>query len=303
MVDDDERRWRHTNVEIPRRSGKVYNLDKFDATFFGVHFKQAHTMDPQCRLLVEHAYEAVLDAGINPKDLRGSRTGVFVGACFAESEKTWFYEKMTTGGFGITGCSRAMLANRISYTMGLTGPSFLLDTACSSSMYALDCAFSAIRSGECDAAIVGASNLLLHPYVTLQFARLGVLAPNGYCRPFDNDASGYTRSEAISCLFLQKAKDAKRIYSTVVYSKTNCDGYKEEGITYPSGRMQMKLLTEFYQDIGIEPNTLDYVEAHSTGTIVGDPEECNALDNIFCNGRTKPLPVGSVKSVRAHFYI
>lgn len=300
MVDDDERRWRHTNVEIPRRSGKVYNLDKFDATFFGVHFKQAHTMDPQCRLLVEHAYEAVLDAGINPKNLRGSRTGVFIGACFAESEKTWFYEKMTTGGFGITGCSRAMLANRISYTMGLTGPSFLLDTACSSSMYALDCAFSAIRSGECDAAIVGASNLLLHPYVTLQFARLGVLAPNGYCRPFDNDASGYTRSEAISCLFLQKAKDAKRIYSTVVYSKTNCDGYKEEGITYPSGRMQMKLLTEFYQDIGIEPNTLDYVEAHSTGTIVGDPEECNALDNIFCNGRTKPLPVGSVKSNIGH---
>lgn len=171
MVDDEEIRWRHFNVEIPKRMGKVHDLEKFDATFFGVHFKQAHTMDPQCRLLIEAAYEAVLDAGINPKTLRGTRTGVFIGACFSESEKTWFYEKISSGGFGITGCSRAMLANRISYCLGLNGPSFLLDTACSSSMYALDSAFSAIRNGECDAALVGGSNLILHPYVTLQFAR------------------------------------------------------------------------------------------------------------------------------------
>lgn len=103
MVDDDEKRWRHTNPEIPKRMGKLHSIEKFDATFFGVHFKQAHTMDPQCRLLLEHAYEAVLDAGVNPKSLRGSRTGVFMGACFAESEKTWFYEKVSSGGFGITG--------------------------------------------------------------------------------------------------------------------------------------------------------------------------------------------------------
>lgn len=103
MVDDEELRWRHFNVEIPRRMGKIANLGKFDATFFGVHFKQAHTMDPQCRLLIETAYEAVLDAGVNPKTLRGSRTGVFMGACFSESEKTWFYEKISSGGFGITG--------------------------------------------------------------------------------------------------------------------------------------------------------------------------------------------------------
>lgn len=103
MVDDDERRWRHTNAEIPKRSGKINRLEKFDATFFGVHYKQAHTMDPQCRMLLEHAYEAVLDAGVNPRTLRGSRTGVYIGACFAESEKTWFYEKVSTGGFGITG--------------------------------------------------------------------------------------------------------------------------------------------------------------------------------------------------------
>jgi fatty acid synthase, animal type len=98
---------------------------------------------------------------------------------------------------------------------------------------------------------------------------LGVLAQNGYCRPFDKDGSGYTRAEAICVLFLQKAKDAKRVYANLLYSKTNCDGYKEEGITYPSGKMQMKLLKEFYDDIGINPSTVDYVEAHSTGTIVG----------------------------------
>uniref|UniRef100_T1P9U1 Fatty acid synthase n=1 Tax=Musca domestica TaxID=7370 RepID=T1P9U1_MUSDO len=300
MVDDDERRWRHFNPEIPKRSGKIYNLDKFDATFFGVHFKQSHTMDPQTRILMETAYEAVIDAGINPKTLRGSRTGVYIGACISESEKTWFYEKVSSGGFGITGCSRAMMANRISYSLGLQGPSFLIDTACSSSMYALDCAFSAIRSGEIDAAIIGGSNLLLHPYVTLQFARLGVLAPHGYCRPFDKNASGYTRSEAINCLFLQRKRDAKRVYATVVYSKTNCDGFKPEGITYPSGKVQEQLLREFYSEIDVAPSDLGYLEAHSTGTVVGDPEECRAIDNVLCSQRNEPLLVGSVKSNVGH---
>lgn len=193
-----------------------------------------------------------------------------------------------------------MLANRISYSLGLTGPSFLLDTACSSSMYAMDSAFTALRNGECDAALVGGANLVMHPYVTLQFARLGVLAPDGFCRPFDVDATGYTRSEAICVLYLQKAKDAKRMYSTVVYSKTNCDGYKAEGITYPSGKMQQKLLNEFYEDVRIDPASIAYVEAHSTGTIVGDPEECHAIDSVFCKGRQKPLMVGSVKSNIGH---
>ncbi|XP_013112283.2 fatty acid synthase [Stomoxys calcitrans] len=300
MIDDDERRWRHFSPEIPKRGGKIYNLEKFDATFFGVHFKQAHTLDPQTRIMIETAYEAVIDAGINPKTLRGSRTGVYVGSCISESEKTWFYEKVSSGGFGITGCSRAMLANRISYSLGLQGPSFLVDTACSSSMYALDCAFSALRSGEIDAAIIGGSNLMLHPFVTLQFARLGVLAHNGFCRPFDKNATGYTRSEAINALFLQRRRDAKRVYAKVIYSKTNCDGYKQEGITYPSGKVQEQLLSEFYKEIDITPNDLGYLEAHSTGTVVGDPEECRAIDNVICSQRTAPLLVGSVKSNVGH---
>ncbi|XP_030080615.1 fatty acid synthase [Drosophila hydei] len=300
MVDDDERRWRHFNPEIPKRSGKISEIEKFDATFFGVHFKQAHTMDPQTRILIETAYEAVIDAGINPKTLRGTKTGVYVGSCISESEKTWFYEKVSSGGFGITGCSRAMMANRISYCLGLEGPSFLLDTACSSSMYALDNAFSALRNGEIDAAIIGGSNLLLHPFVTIQFARLGVLSPDGFCRPFDKDASGYTRSETINCMFLQRKRDAKRVYASVIYSKTNCDGYKPEGITYPSGKVQQKLLEEFYKEIDLTPNDLGYLEAHSTGTVVGDPEECKAIDSVLCSQRKEPLLVGSVKSNIGH---
>lgn len=171
MVDDKSSRWPHYSPEIPKRMGNIGPLDRFDAQFFGVHFKQAHSMDPQGRILIEKAYEAIMDAGVNPKAMRGSRTGVFIGACFAEAEKTWFYDRVTEGGFGITGCSRAMLANRISYTLGLQGQSFLIDTACSSSMYALDMAFTAMRNGECDSAIVGGANLLIHPYTSLQFAR------------------------------------------------------------------------------------------------------------------------------------
>lgn len=173
MVTVTEKRWPNYHAEIPSRMGVLDEIEKFDATFFGVPFKQTNSMDPQCRLLIETAYEAILDAGICPKTIRGSKTGVFIGACFGESEKAFFYDAnhITQSGLGITGCSRAMLANRVSYCLGLVGPSFMLDTACSSSMYALDVAFSAIRNGECDAAIVGGSNLCLHPFTTLQFAR------------------------------------------------------------------------------------------------------------------------------------
>lgn len=171
MVDEDERRWRHTNPEIPRRGGKIYDIEKFDASFFGVNYRQARCMDPQGRILLEHAFEAVIDSGTLPMDLKNSKTGVFIGASFNESEKVWIYDKISKDGAGITGSARTMLANRISFLLGLIGPSFSVDTACSSSLYALDLAYKSINSGECDAAIVGGVNLCLQPYVTLQFAR------------------------------------------------------------------------------------------------------------------------------------
>ncbi|CAH2052769.1 unnamed protein product, partial [Iphiclides podalirius] len=300
LISGDGRRWKLAHPEIPQRTGKINNVNKFDASFFGVHFKQAHTMDPMCRIILEKAYEAVIDAGFNPKELRNTKTGVFIGACFSESEKTWFYEKMQVNGFGVTGCSRAMLANRISYWLGVTGPSYTVDSACSSSLYALEHAFRAIRDGHCDAAIVGGSNLCLHPYVSLQFSRLGVLSADGRCKSFDNSANGYARSEAIVVCFLQKAKDSRRVYAQLLHAKTNCDGYKEQGITYPAGQIQKLLLNEFYEECSIPPSTLEYVEAHGTGTKVGDPEELLAIDEVFCTGRSEPLMIGSVKSNLGH---
>ncbi|OXU25389.1 hypothetical protein TSAR_001850 [Trichomalopsis sarcophagae] len=302
LVTSDDRRWKMDHPEIPQRVGKINNIEKFDALFFGVHFKQAHTMDPMCRILLEHAYEAITDAGMNPKMLRNTRTGVFIGACFSESEKTWFYEKFQVNGFGITGCARAMLSNRISYWLGLTGPSYTIDTACSSSLYAMEHAYRAIREGHCDAAIVGGANLCLHPFVSMQFFKLGVLSTDGRCKTFDETANGYVRSEAVSVVFLQKAKDAKRVYATLVHGKTNCDGFKEQGITFPSSHMQSILLDEFYQECGVPRSKVDYVEAHGTGTRVGDPEEIKAIDKVLCKDRTKknPLLVGSVKTNLGH---
>lgn len=182
----------------------------------------------------------------------------------------------------------------------MNGPSYTVDTACSSSMFALDCAFSAIRSGQCDSALVCGSNLLLHPYTSLNFLRLGVISADGVCRPFDEKASGYTRSESLCAIFLQKAKDARRSYGKLVYSNTNCDGYKTEGIMSPSPKMQEQLISGFYRDLGMNPVDVSFVEAHGTGTVLGDPLECRSIDKIFCKDRKEPLLIGSVKSSVGH---
>ncbi|XP_040165773.1 fatty acid synthase-like [Anopheles arabiensis] len=301
LVDDKEERWRHTHPDIPKRLGKLNHLEKFDADFFGYSPKEAHTMDPQHRLLLEHCYEAVMDAGLHLDDLRGSKTGVFIGISMSETETYWTYKKTQMPYRRVMlGFTRSMTALKIAYALDLKGPAMTVDTACSSSMYALDWACKAIRQGQCDAAIVAGTNLTLHPYITLQFALLGVLAADGYCRPFDKNASGYSRSEANAVILLQKAKDAKRIYAHVVNTKTNCDGYKLEGITFPSNKIQKQLLDELYSEVPYDPKDISYVEAHSTGTVVGDPEECDAIDKVFCPNRTSPLLVGSVKSNIGH---
>ncbi|XP_035774236.1 fatty acid synthase-like [Anopheles albimanus] len=301
LVDDKEDRWRHLYAGIPKRLGKLNNLGKFDAEFFDSGFQETHSMDPQQRLLLEHCFEAVLDAGLHPDDIRGTRTGVFVGVSIAETEIYWTYKK-TKSPYkkAVLGSARSMYAAKIAHMLDLKGPTMAVDTACSSSLYALDWACKAIRNGQCDSAIVAGTNLTLHPYITLQFALLGVLAADGYCRPFDKCASGYSRSEANAVILLQKAKDAKRIYAHVVNTKTNCDGYKLEGITFPSNKIQKQLLDELYAEVPYDPKDICYVEAHSTGTVVGDPEECDAIEKVFCPDRTEPLLVGSVKSNIGH---
>ncbi|XP_077295535.1 fatty acid synthase-like [Arctopsyche grandis] len=300
LVSDDDRRWKLSHLEIPQRTGKINHLNRFDASFFGIEYQEAHTMDPMSRLLLEKSYEAIVDAGVNPKTLKDSKTAVIIGACISESEMTWMYEKMQVKGYGITGVSRSMLANKISRWLGCTGPSYSVDSACSSSLYAVEHAYQAIRDGHCDSAIVGGSNLCLHPLVSLQFSRLGVLSPEGRCKSFDNDANGYVRSESVNVIFLQKAKDAKRVYAQILHAKTNCDGYKEQGITYPAGHIQKMLFSEFYKECNVNPLELEFIESHGTGTKVGDPEELKAIDEIFCTGRTTPLKIGSIKSNLGH---
>ncbi|XP_055593804.1 fatty acid synthase-like [Uranotaenia lowii] len=300
LIDDLEVRWKHTIQGMPRRNGRMNNVEFFDAEFFGISHLLRDVMDPQLRMLLEHSYEAILDAGVNPQELRGSRTGVFSGHCFTETENHMYETIQPMEGTGLLGCAKSQNANRISYSLDLRGPSTVVDTACSSSLTALDVAFRSMLNGECDAALVTGSNLLINPQVTYQFALLGVLTRDGYCRPFDKAASGYTRSEAVCAVFLQKLKDAKRVYGHVLYSQSNCDGFKKEGITFPSRDLQYQLMKEVYQTVGIDPVNVGYVEAHSTGTVVGDPEECDALDKLFNAGREGPLLVGSVKSSIGH---
>ncbi|VEN45265.1 unnamed protein product [Callosobruchus maculatus] len=294
------RRWAFKHPEIPSGIGTMPQINKYDAGFFEIHERQGHSFDCSGRMFQEKAIEAVMDAGINPTDLEGSRTGVFAGLCFGENEKYWFCNPKETDNYVFTGYERSMVPHRVSQFLKLRGPSITVDTACSSSLYAFENAFRALKSGEIDTAIVGGVNVCTQPFLSLQFARLGVLSKDCSCKSFDQAGNGYVRSECASVVVLQRAKDANRVYANVVYCKTNCDGYKEQGITYPSGQAQAELLKEFYEDCNVNTADLSYLEAHGTGTPVGDPEECNAVDEILTKNRNKPLLIGSVKSNAGH---
>ncbi|KAJ8668370.1 hypothetical protein QAD02_010033 [Eretmocerus hayati] len=303
MVTDDDRRWTTAHPDIPKRTGKVRNIEKFDALFFSIPTKLVQTMDPMGRMLLEHTYEAIIDAGVNPRSLRGRKIGVFVALSYSETETVLYNESRIDDGHPeVIGFSRALFANRVSYCFGFTGPSYTVDTACSSSLTAMENAYRAIKAGSCEGAIVSGVNLCLFPQMSMMFHKIGVLSPDGRCKTFDESADGYARSEAISVLFMQKAKDAKRIYATVLNVRINCDGFKEHGIAHPSTIMHTELLRDCYNECGISPSCVEYVEAHGTGTEVGDPVEVASLDETFCKNanRNKPLMIGSVKSNLGH---
>lgn len=289
---------------LPERMAKMRDedLEKFDDTFFSVHQKQAELMDPCMRMLLELTHEAIIDAGINPTELRGSRTGVYIGLSFVETEhEIPNMEPSSINGYCLTGCARAMFANRISYTFDFKGPSFIVDTACSSSLVALSHAYADMRSGKCDYAIVAGVNLILKPIFALQFLRLGIVSHDGSCKTFDAAANGYARADTCAVVFLQRNAHAKRIYASILNVGTNTDGFKEQGVTFPDGRMQHQLLKETYGEIGLNPDKVVYVEAHGSGTPVGDDQEANMLGNFFCHPkRPSPLLIGSVKSNMGH---
>uniref|UniRef100_A0A8B9FZJ9 Fatty acid synthase n=1 Tax=Amazona collaria TaxID=241587 RepID=A0A8B9FZJ9_9PSIT len=300
MVTEDDRRWKPGMYGLPKRNGKLKDISKFDASFFGVHPKQAHTMDPQLRMLLEVSYEAILDGGINPATLRGTDTGVWIGASGSETGEALSRDPEKLLGYSMTGCQRAMLANRISYFYDFTGPSITVDTACSSSLMALENAYKAIRHGSCSAALVGGVNILLKPNTSVQFMKLGMLSPDGACKAFDASGNGYCRSEAVVVILLTKRSMAKRIYATIVNAGSNTDGFKEQGVTFPSGEMQQQLVSSLYRESGIKLEEVEYVEAHGTGTKVGDPQEVNGIVRIFHECERKPLLIGSTKSNMGH---
>ncbi|KAH8306769.1 hypothetical protein KR044_013279, partial [Drosophila immigrans] len=302
MVNDDPRRWERGLYGLPDRMGKIKqsDLENFDQQFFGVHQKQAECMDPLLRMMLELTHEAIIDAGLNPTDLGGSRTGVYIGVSTSETEQHWCCDPDRVNGYGLTGCARAMFANRISFTFDFKGPSYSIDTACSSSLYALEQAFSDMKEGKIDNALVAGAGLILKPTMSLQFKRLNMLSPDGSCKAFDESGNGYVRSDGCVVLLLQRTSAAKRVYASILNVRTNTDGYKEQGITYPIGSMQNRLIRETYEEIGLNPNDVVYVEAHGTGTKVGDPQEVNSITDFFCKNRTTPLLIGSVKSNMGH---
>ncbi|XP_030061052.1 fatty acid synthase [Microcaecilia unicolor] len=300
MVTENDRRWKPGLYGLPKRNGKLKEINKFDASFFGVHAKQAHTMDPQLRLLLEISYEAIVDGGISPAVLRGTNTGVWIGVSGSEAGEAFSRDPEELLGYSMTGCQRAMFANRLSYFFDFKGPSLAIDTACSSSLLALENAYKAIQHGECNAAIVGGVNLLCKPNTSVQFMKLGMLSPDGTCKSFDASGNGYCRSEAAVVILMTKKSMAKRVYATVVNAGSNTDGYKEQGVTFPSGEAQQQLVASLYREAGIQPEEVEYVEAHGTGTKVGDPQEVNGIVNVFCKSDREALLIGSTKSNMGH---
>ncbi len=300
----------------PGRSGKTYSrhaglidgIDQFDPHFFGISPRDAQAMDPQQRLLLETAWEAMEDAGILPERLAGSAAGVFVGISThdygdlmsAPTERT-----NDTNPYVALGSALCIAANRISYCFDLRGPSFAVDTACSSSLVALHLACESIRKGESSLAFVGGSNAILKPETTLGFSAAGMLSPDGRCKSFDARANGYVRAEGAGMLLLKPLssarRDGDRIYCVVLASAVNQDGLTP-GISVPSGDAQAALVRQACARAGVRPQDIQFIEAHGTGTPVGDPIEAAALGSVVGLDRDADSPclLGSVKSNIGH---
>jgi acyl transferase domain-containing protein/thioesterase domain-containing protein len=290
---------------VTRWGGFLDDIAGFDAEFFGIAPREAARMDPQQRLMLEVAWEALEHAGIAPGSLRGSRTGVFVGISGTEYGALSLADVAGIDAWAGTGAALAIAANRLSYTLDLRGPSLSVDTACSSSLTAVHLAVQSLRSGESELAVVGGVNLLLGPGVTANFDQMGLCSADGRCKPFSADADGIARAEGAGVVVLKRLSDARadgdRVLALVRGSATNSDG-RSNGLTAPNPEAQQALLRTAYEQAGVDPATVDYVEAHGTGTPLGDPIEANALGAVLGAGRpsARPLLLGSVKSNLGH---
>ncbi|KAK4878861.1 hypothetical protein RN001_011367 [Aquatica leii] len=298
MVTNDDRRWKRCYEDTPYSMGKIKYNEKLDAGFFDISYHQANYMDPQCRQLLERSVEAILDSGYSLSELQKTRTGVYVGHTLSDSEKILLYDKLDSPHFGFDGCSHSMLAQQISYHLKLSGTSINVDSACSSCLHGFEQAYRSIIMGVHDNAIVAGSHIVLNPILNQFFYKLGIVSLEGDTLVFNGN--GYIRSEAVAVVFLQRAKDARRVYAEIVHIKTNVDGFKEEGLTFPSEEMISRVMEETFIECNRDPESLVVIEAHATGTKAGDPQELNAICKTLCKSRKSPLLIGSVKSSIGH---
>nr|XP_049700707.1 fatty acid synthase [Helicoverpa armigera] len=295
MVTSEDPKWNLNDPDVPKHFGKIKGTDKFDAQFFGVTFQLACALEPMGRKLLEHAYGAIFDSGTSPQSLRGKRVGVFIGSSFAENSALTMYDLTKRSDFVVNGGSKAMLANRISYWIDGKGPSYCLDYACSSSTACLEIAYKSMKTGECDAAIVGGCNLGVHPTLTLNMRRAGLLCLDGKTKCFDKNADGYVRADAINVIFLQKAEDAHRIYAEVYHAKGNYNLKSDsQFLPYRETEDIEKFLHEFYGETDVDPKIVEYVEAHGAAIAAADENELKAIGNVFA--AKEAVKIGSVKS-------
>ncbi|MEU4702642.1 SDR family NAD(P)-dependent oxidoreductase [Nonomuraea dietziae] len=285
-----------------RRGGFLADVDGFDAAFFGISPNEAAAMDPHQRLALELGWEALENARVLPAALRGSAAGVFLGAISQDyaalSDRT-----ASPGRHAYTGVNRALIANRISYVLGLRGPSLTLDTGQSSSLVAVQMAGASLRRGESDLALAGGVNLNLLAETTAAIGAFGALSPDGRCHVFDERANGYVRGEGGAVVVLKRLADAladgDQVHAVILGGAVNNDG-GGEGLTVPSARAQEEVIRLACAEAGVTPGDVGYVELHGTGTKVGDPVEAAALGAAYGAGRTEPLLVGSVKTNIGH---
>lgn len=290
-----------------RPGGYLEGIDRFDADFFGISPREATALDPQQRVFLEVAWEALEAAGIPSARLAGSQTGVFVGLFMHDFENLFANppDPAMVSAQTAIGLSSTMVANRLSYFFDLRGPSLIVDTACSSSLTAVHLACASLASGECRTALVGGVNLLLNPGMSEALDRAAMLSASGRCRPFDAAADGYGRAEGAAALVLKPLEDAVRdgdpVQAVILGTAVGQDG-RSPGLTTPSAQAQASVADEALRRAGIRPGEVLYVEAHGTGTPVGDPIEADALGSVFGKSRAvgNPCPIGSVKGHIGH---
>ena len=291
---------------MSRFGGFVEPIESFDAAFFGIAPREAERIDPQQRLWLEAAWESLEDAGISAPALEGSATGVFVGQWLSDFESRLFSDPEQVDFYMTTGSGRYATSGRLSYALGLRGPSLTVDTACSSSLVSVHLAVRSLRAGECTLALAGGVNVILQPHISVAYSQSRMMAPDGRCKFGDARGDGYVRSDGAGVIVLKPlaaaAADGDRIYAVIRGSAMNNDGRSSGSMGTPSREGQEALLRSAYADAGVAPGSVHYVEAHGTGTRAGDPVELGALAAVLGRERPagEPLWVGSVKSNIGH---